>query len=82
MRAEAELAATAFSLMWQGLLVEGACGRGGFRRIERLWRRAARIDRLLTERLNRTFITPLDAEDIRTISSNVTGILESLKEAA
>lgn len=68
--------------MWRGLQAEGQCGRGGFRRIERLWRRAARIDRLLTAQLERTYITPLDAEDIRAISSNLTGILESLKEAA
>jgi uncharacterized protein Yka (UPF0111/DUF47 family) len=82
LRAEAELTATAFSLMLRALQNQGLCGRGGFRRIERLWRRAARIDRLLTIQLKRTVITPLDAEDIRALSSNVTGILESLREAA
>jgi len=68
--------------MLRGLRDEGPCGRGGFRRIERMWHRAARIDRHLTSRLKRTIITPLDAEDIRSLSSDLTGILESLKEAA
>src|SRR5207248_1320050 len=82
LRVEAELSSTAFQVMVRGLRDEGPCGRGGFRRIERLWRRVARIDRLLTEALKRTIITPLDAEDIRALSSDVTAILESLTEAA
>jgi len=65
-----------------GLRDQGPCGRGGFRKIERMWRRAVRIDRHLTGRLGRAIITPLDAEDIRALSSDLNGILKSLKEAA
>ena len=82
LRAEAELISEAFSVMLRGLRKQGPCGRGGFRKIERLWRRAGRIDRQLTARLERAIITPLDAEDIRALSSDLIGILESLKEAA
>ncbi len=82
LRAEAELTSEAFSVMLRGLRDEGSCGRGGFRRIERLWRRAGRIDRHLTARLESAIITPLDAEDIRALSGYLNDILESLKAAA
>src|SRR5262249_39083780 len=68
--------------MWRGLKEQGPCGRGGFRRIERLRRRAARIDHSITELLARTLITPLNAEDLRAVSVQLNRIIESLMEAA
>ena len=82
LQAEAELTAEAFAAMWRGLRDYGPCRRGGFRKIERIWRRTRRIDRAITERLERTLITPLAAEDIRALSTRLNRILESLMEAA
>lgn len=82
LQAEAELTAEAFAAMWRGLRDYGPCRRGGFRKIERIWRRTRRIDRAITERLERTLITPLAAEDIRALSTRLNRILESLTEAA
>ena len=82
LEAEAELASEAFDVMRRGLRKEGLCGRGGFRKVERLWLRAGRIERRITGQLELTLITPLDVEDIRKLSANLTRILESLKEAA
>lgn len=68
--------------MWRGMEDYGPCGRGGVRKIERLWRRARGIDRFVTARLECTLITPIDAEDIRTLSIQLNSILESLTKAA
>jgi uncharacterized protein Yka (UPF0111/DUF47 family) len=82
LRTEAQLTSEACEVMCRGLENDGSCGMEGFRKVERLRRRAGRIDRLITERLERTLITPLAPEDIRSISVRLTGILESLTEAA
>src|SRR5947209_4512044 len=69
--------------MCWGFEYHGFCGRkDGCGKLECLKRRVGRIDRLLTERLERTPIASLDAEDICSISVRLNAILESLTGAA